>query len=225
MSSCTSSKQIGARPKWKVGACRTLATDGRGVPDWKPLKTPAFKGLCPAERELLEGLLQPRWGADQPREVLAYIDRVWRVAAETEARNAAIASLEAYAYGGLSTEERELTKRVQPRAGTDRPRWVLRYIEHVWHVTEKNAYYRLRREHRFSDYWKQLRAAARKRANGCCERCGVRGENRYGNPDNILSLHHTTYERLGHELLEDVILICARCHDGEHGNSFSQAVR
>ncbi len=44
-----------------------------------------------------------------------------------------------------------------------------------------------------------------------CERCGDR--------HNVwqLEFHHKTYERLGHELLEDLEMLCPECHARQHG--------
>lgn len=72
----------------------------------------------------------------------------------------------------------------------------------------------LERMHYKKDYlqspeWKRLRVLVIGRAGGQCERCRRRaGE---------WNVHHLTYERRGHELLEDLILLCRRCHRAEHG--------
>lgn len=60
-----------------------------------------------------------------------------------------------------------------------------------------------------SDEWSRLRALVIGRAGGACERCRrTAGE---------WNVHHLTYERRGHENLEDLILLCRRCHAIEHG--------
>lgn len=41
-----------------------------------------------------------------------------------------------------------------------------------------------------------------------CEQCGE------GGTERTLQLHHKTYERLGQELPEDVVLLCSACHSG-----------
>ena len=46
---------------------------------------------------------------------------------------------------------------------------------------------------------------------GVCEKCGFIAYRPYQ-----LELHHLTYERLGNESLEDLILLCRRCHQQEH---------
>lgn len=65
------------------------------------------------------------------------------------------------------------------------------------------AYYR---RHLRSKYWKNLRANRMALAKGLCERC------HHGPSPHPLELHHKTYARLGHELLNDVVLLCTRCH-------------
>lgn len=70
-----------------------------------------------------------------------------------------------------------------------------------------------------SPKWKALRQLvferARKNANsnnlfGVCEKCG------YQPWKPILQVHHLTYERVFHEELDDLILLCPRCHKGIH---------
>jgi hypothetical protein len=59
-----------------------------------------------------------------------------------------------------------------------------------------------------SAHWRKLRKIAEQRSHRRCEKCGRSTENAlFG-----LSLHHVTYERLGAELPEDVLLLCPRCH-------------
>ncbi len=56
-------------------------------------------------------------------------------------------------------------------------------------------------------HWKETRAAAIARARGRCAVCG-RG-------DRPLEVHHRTYERLGEELPEDLVVLCGGpqgCH-------------
>lgn len=58
--------------------------------------------------------------------------------------------------------------------------------------------------------WKAIRTTVRRRSRGWCERCKVQ---RY---DHI---HHLTYDRVGHELKEDLIAVCMWCHEYLHGKS------
>jgi len=52
-------------------------------------------------------------------------------------------------------------------------------------------------------HWRKIRVEAIARANHRCQLC---------NKDNILHVHHRTYERLGKELPEDLIVLCQSCH-------------
>lgn len=61
-----------------------------------------------------------------------------------------------------------------------------------------------------SPEWKALRKAVLKRCGKICERC-----HRYL-VDNV---HHLTYERVYHELLEDLQGLCRPCHSFLHGDS------
>ncbi len=60
--------------------------------------------------------------------------------------------------------------------------------------------------------------AFRKRAlverSKVCERCGS---------SELLQVHHLTYERLGNELMDDVEVVCRKCHQELHGREFKQA--
>ena len=60
-----------------------------------------------------------------------------------------------------------------------------------------------------SDHWRWIRAKIRRRARGWCERCKVNRRD---------DIHHLTYERVGHELLTDLIGVCSYCHEYIHGN-------
>lgn len=60
-----------------------------------------------------------------------------------------------------------------------------------------------------SPFWMARKAAVIRHRGYRCERCGAE-------PSTGLQLHHRTYERLGHELPEDVELLCADCHREEH---------
>lgn len=70
--------------------------------------------------------------------------------------------------------------------------------------------------HHSSEYEKYLRskewAAKRKEAFAYygkrCARCGSTYR---------LQVHHKNYWRLGHELMEDLEVVCSRCHKLEHG--------
>lgn len=51
--------------------------------------------------------------------------------------------------------------------------------------------------------WALLREQVRERSGNKCERCG----------GPYQSTHHLTYERIGHELLEDLQAVCNPCHE------------
>jgi hypothetical protein len=60
-----------------------------------------------------------------------------------------------------------------------------------------------------TDHWKLLRMKVFADRKGICEICGlhmVRG----------FQAHHKTYERVGHENIEDLMLLCNRCHRNQH---------
>ena len=76
-----------------------------------------------------------------------------------------------------------------------------------------------RHAHYQSEYWQNLRSAARARANGQCERQVPVGDDpdggsRYERCDATtnLQLHHLHYNTFGQETLADVLLVCDRCH-------------
>jgi hypothetical protein len=58
-----------------------------------------------------------------------------------------------------------------------------------------------------SPEWKAKADAAKERADHRCQLC---------NGDGVLHTHHRTYERLGNELPEDLIVLCANCHAKFH---------
>ena len=71
-----------------------------------------------------------------------------------------------------------------------------------------------------SPHWQQLREQALEESRkaspthnlyGRCMKCG------YEPWKPCLQLHHKTYENRGHETMDDVILLCPRCHAREHG--------
>lgn len=57
-----------------------------------------------------------------------------------------------------------------------------------------------------SPHWSRLREYVLWLVDGRCEHCGIHV------PPAELDLHHLTYERLGHEVLGDVELLCKPCH-------------
>ena len=59
-----------------------------------------------------------------------------------------------------------------------------------------------------SSHWKETRDAALQRAGGRCCVCG--------GTDGI-SVHHRSYERLGAETEDDLVVLCRSCHAIFHG--------
>jgi len=57
--------------------------------------------------------------------------------------------------------------------------------------------------------WMVTRKIVKQRAGYRCERCS--------RPDTEWNVHHLTYERRGYEDLNDLVLLCRRCHEIEHG--------
>lgn len=58
--------------------------------------------------------------------------------------------------------------------------------------------------------WALLREAIKKRSGGWCERCMGNDED---GPREMAATHHLTYERIGHERLEDLLATCGPCHE------------
>lgn len=57
-----------------------------------------------------------------------------------------------------------------------------------------------------SPQWKQRRAQALERAQYRCCMCG------FSKWSKQLEVHHVTYERLGNELPDDLVVLCSECH-------------
>lgn len=62
------------------------------------------------------------------------------------------------------------------------------------------------RQHMASPAWRTTRKAAIARAGRRCQRCGAT------DLGVRLEVHHTTYERLGRERPEDLLVLCPPCH-------------
>ncbi len=71
-----------------------------------------------------------------------------------------------------------------------------------------------------STKWKAVRAWAMQRASGQCQGHVPPFHALYGgfrcSNKRRLQVHHLTYERLGAELPEDVVVLCGRCHAITH---------
>ena len=69
-----------------------------------------------------------------------------------------------------------------------------------------------------SGHWQIFSYNIRKQRK-VCERCGCGPKNSFARYKQHLHVHHKTYERLGHELPDDVELLCFACHFGVVHNS------
>lgn len=67
-------------------------------------------------------------------------------------------------------------------------------------------------EYLASREWALIKEKVKKRSGGHCERCQIGTHH---------SVHHQTYERVGHEAMEDLIGLCEKCHEFISGKSDS----
>lgn len=64
------------------------------------------------------------------------------------------------------------------------------------------------RSYLFSEHWQQFRQVALEYYGKKCADCGT--------TEGIFNVHHLTYENIGEELLEDVVVLCRDCHHKRH---------
>jgi hypothetical protein len=64
-----------------------------------------------------------------------------------------------------------------------------------------------------SQEWKDIRLKVLQRDRYRCVDCGAKGK---------LDVHHTSYKRLFHEDLDDLISLCRQCHESEHKPTVSK---
>lgn len=64
--------------------------------------------------------------------------------------------------------------------------------------------------YRGSAHWLECRRAALAAASGRCERCGA---------STSLHVHHRTYDRIEHEEVQDLEVLCETCHTSEHNET------
>jgi 5-methylcytosine-specific restriction endonuclease McrA len=62
-----------------------------------------------------------------------------------------------------------------------------------------------------SDAWKAIRRRVLARDKWTCQDCNARAGD----------VHHETYDRFGHEELDDLASLCRSCHDVRHGRKKS----
>jgi predicted metal-binding protein len=59
-----------------------------------------------------------------------------------------------------------------------------------------------------SEHWKIVSKESRRLADYRCQVCN--------SCDNVLHVHHRTYERIGNELQQDLVCLCDKCHELFH---------
>ena len=74
----------------------------------------------------------------------------------------------------------------------------------------------------YNDYlksaaWRRVRKIVFKRDDYKCQRCKCKASE-----GNWLECHHTTYENLGFEVLEDLLTLCRKCHVDHHRSEKSR---
>ena len=79
--------------------------------------------------------------------------------------------------------------------------------------TQAPSEYTLRKQSAYqmylqSEHWKAIRNMALDRASYKCQKCGNQSD---------LQVHHLSYDNLGHETYDDVMVLCRDCHQEEHG--------
>jgi len=71
--------------------------------------------------------------------------------------------------------------------------------------------YRSYDEYLRSEHWQEVRKATLAAANNRCQWCGSRV---------ALHIHHKTYDNIGHEHDDDLLVVCRECHDKIHWGPF-----
>jgi hypothetical protein len=100
----------------------------------------------------------------------------------------------------------ELPKRWQAKVNAY---WQARQQAYEQEQQDKERQWRERyHAHMQSDKWKDLRRKVMNRCKGICEGCGTRPAQQ---------VHHLHYQRLGAEMLFDLVAVCLTCHEAIHG--------
>lgn len=79
----------------------------------------------------------------------------------------------------------------------------------AWLPTQRQRWYR---EYLRSEHWKTRRMAALRARGFICEDCG----------NEATEVHHLSYERLGEEWPEDLLIVCSDCHRTRHGKTLQE---
>lgn len=102
-------------------------------------------------------------------------------------------------------EERRLANIERRKAEEKRQRRKFRRMKRHRRIQElKSMPYR---DYLKTRHWRRLRVAKIKEAGYACEICCC---------DSNLNVHHLTYERRGHERMDDLQVLCCGCHQNEH---------
>lgn len=68
-------------------------------------------------------------------------------------------------------------------------------------------------------HWQQFSRQAKDFSGNHCSDCGI-DEDEARREGNYLHVHHKNYDNVGNENLEDVEVLCRRCHNEKHGRRF-----
>ena len=88
---------------------------------------------------------------------------------------------------------------------------------HNGYVADGHRIYRPAKNHPNPEHWANIRRLALLRDGKACRTCWRTARNGYS-----LECHHRHYDNWGHERLEDVVILCIRCHD-LHTNDVREA--
>lgn len=78
-------------------------------------------------------------------------------------------------------------------------------------VEEEKPLFSSYRSYLYSPHWRKFRLKAIEHYGNVCSWCGA-------NDEKIkMNVHHISYDNLGNETFEDVILLCPTCHSKAHG--------
>lgn len=115
-------------------------------------------------------------------------------------------------------ELRDKLRKLEARGLIEREGKRFRVVDWVMFKSELPSYRRMR----YGDYlrtphWEDVRFQAIRHANWLCEQCGRSGTG------VTLHVHHKTYERLGHEKPEDLMVLCDSCHREIHAEKIAWA--
>lgn len=80
---------------------------------------------------------------------------------------------------------------------------ILEAKSYIWSIVYKEYHKRVLK----GSHWKSLKLQAIHRAGNRCQLCNAKGR---------LHVHHRTYENIGNESLNDLIVLCNDCHEKFH---------